>query len=419
MPTSNCTLKLAIVWEQTMWGGVDSYLAYLLQSWPSKFDEITIVTNHSNLGAERLAKLMQGKASLNLVRINSIFEPKWLNNFVVGKIASYFLLPLYFLVSIYRYVSLFKKHNFNSIVAQNGCYPGSYGVLASIVAAKIVQIPVRALVIHHCANKPEFLRYNFSAIVDKLAARSVTSVISISKATQSSLVQNSSLLQNENTHALVIYNGVPFDRKASPLLRGALDDFIKDNPSDSIIGVVGRIEPYKGHEDLIFAVAMLPAEIIKKLQVVIIGAGDVGYVRLLKRLCKELKISTRIHFLGYVEGESVEIISSLNLLLMLTRAFEGFGLSVMEAVACGVPVIATRVGAIPEILEDKLARVIDPSSVTEIASALVDYFNNTDDWKGRANLARNSLQEMSSQRMSLEYRTHLCRTLLLSKLNAK
>jgi glycosyltransferase involved in cell wall biosynthesis len=415
---SDPKMKIAIVWEQTMWGGVDNYLAYLLDAWPNKFDEITIFVNESNIGMVRLKNILGNRVNFRVVCVKSLFDSNLLNSNLMVKITKYLLLPLYFLITINRYKSIFKKNKFNILLAQNGCYPGSYGVLASIIAAKLTAIPVRALVIHHCANGPEFLRHNFSVLVDRFVGRAVTSVITISKATQDTLINRTSLFNDENTHAIVIHNGVPFIDKGSSLeSKAVLGDLRNSDGGNILVGMMGRIEPYKGHEDAIFAFSELPQDVLKQIKLVFIGIGDFNYINRLVRLCKELEISSKVFFLGYVEGESVNLISNLDLLLVATRSFEGFGLSAAEAVSCGVPIIATRVGALPEIFSEKYFRLINPSSSKEISLAIEDFVSNVKDWKSRAYIAKHNSQYLSSSRMAQEYRTHLYQSSQVGKIS--
>jgi glycosyltransferase involved in cell wall biosynthesis len=74
-------------------------------------------------------------------------------------------------------------------------------------------------------------------------------------------------------------------------------------------------------------------------------------------------------FLGYVPDEDLPGLYSGAVCFVMPSLFEGFGLTVLEAMACGAPVIAARAGALPEVTKDA-AMLIDPTSVSGIAQAL-------------------------------------------------
>ena len=66
-------------------------------------------------------------------------------------------------------------------------------------------------------------------------------------------------------------------------------------------------------------------------------------------------------FTGYIEEDSISIVSRLDLLVSVTRTFEGFGLSIAEAMSVGTPVLCTKVGAIPEYLNNENSTLIEPT----------------------------------------------------------
>jgi glycosyltransferase involved in cell wall biosynthesis len=89
--------------------------------------------------------------------------------------------------------------------------------------------------------------------------------------------------------------------------------------------------------------------------------GGVGPEReSLERLCGELGLGPRVRFLGRVPDDQLpDLLRAADLFVLPTRSMEGFGLVTIEALACGVPVVATNTGATPEILAP-----IDPGLLT-------------------------------------------------------
>jgi len=78
----------------------------------------------------------------------------------------------------------------------------------------------------------------------------------------------------------------------------------------------------------------------------------------------------RIHLLGRVEEQDMPVIYSLSDFVIYLSLFEGFGLPVLEAMSCGVPVMASNISSIPEVTGDH-ALLVDPNSIESIAAGFL------------------------------------------------
>jgi glycosyltransferase involved in cell wall biosynthesis len=127
-----------------------------------------------------------------------------------------------------------------------------------------------------------------------------------------------------------------------------------DTPVNSIdILCVGRLVPHKGHSVLLDAVSMLPGN--KSWRLVIAGNGPL-YKDLID-LCEEKNIKKNVQFKNDISREELEREyekAALFVLPSLERidGVEGFGIVLLEAMAYGVPIIASCVGGVPEVLDD-------------------------------------------------------------------
>jgi glycosyltransferase involved in cell wall biosynthesis len=123
-----------------------------------------------------------------------------------------------------------------------------------------------------------------------------------------------------------------------------------------VIGTVGRLEPVKGHSDLLKAFARLSPH-DPRLHLVIIGSG---YLR--ERIEEEVKtlgLSARVNVLGWVD-ELVPHIAALDI-FGLASHYEGLSVVLLEALALGVPVVTTRVGGTQDIIEHNVTGVFAPA----------------------------------------------------------
>ncbi|MDX2257131.1 MAG: glycosyltransferase family 1 protein [Pseudanabaenaceae cyanobacterium bins.39] len=130
---------------------------------------------------------------------------------------------------------------------------------------------------------------------------------------------------------------------------------------------VGRYDPYKNISRLISAFADLPSR--DEYQLWLSGPNDPRYVPALKQQAQDLGIEERVKFLGYVGYDDLPRLIGGAIALVFPSLWEGFGLPVLEAMACGTPVITSNLSSLPEVTGDA-AILIDPYQVAEIADAM-------------------------------------------------
>jgi glycosyltransferase involved in cell wall biosynthesis len=142
------------------------------------------------------------------------------------------------------------------------------------------------------------------------------------------------------------------------------------SPETLVIGSVANIAPKKGYDVLIRAVAKARGE-IDDLACLLIGADDHGMRAGLERLGDSLGLDGRLRFAGFQE-EVVPYLDAMDL-FVLASVDEGFGIVLLEAMACGRPVIATVVDGPPEIVEDgRSGLLVPPGDPEALAKALVE-----------------------------------------------
>ena len=411
----NKVKKIGILWEQTQYGGVDSYLAYLLSS--SVFDNVEIVlfTNTSNQGLSRLQKILK-KDFPNENRIKKIVLFRSFNsiqsNFFLFKILIILFKPLLFLLSIPQTYFLIKNYKFDVFLGQCGGYGDFRTEMAGLFASRFCMVPVRSLVIHHECIPSNYWSF-FLQMINNFISQCATSIITVSEATKKSLINKSNLFNRYTSmKSLVIYPGYPIN-KIDSTQDNFLDNFKSQFREEDIkIGMLSRIDSYKGHEDLIFAASNIPYEIRKKIKFFFLGSGSEEEVIRLKIIIKNLKLEEYFIFTGFLDSSSLSIVRKLDLLVSLTRNFEGFGSSVAEAMSVGTPVLCTNVGAMNEYLNKSYVGLIKPNNINDIVTSLIDFLNNQEKWNIRAVKAKEYIiKEFNSDKISKEYIDHFERTL--------
>jgi glycosyltransferase involved in cell wall biosynthesis len=140
--------------------------------------------------------------------------------------------------------------------------------------------------------------------------------------------------------------------------------------------VTRNLEPIYGLETAIRAVALVRAK-LPTIRLKIAGSGPQGEE--LKRLVASLGLENEVSFLGRLDrAEIVALYHSAHAMLNPTRV-DNMPNSVLEALACGVPVISTNVGGVPYIVEDgRTALLVTPGSEEEMAQAILRLCKDTE-----------------------------------------
>ncbi len=161
-----------------------------------------------------------------------------------------------------------------------------------------------------------------------------------------------------------------------PMDRSAARHRIGAGADDSLILFVGRFAPEKGLDRLLHAVARLKH--IPRLRLMVVGGdGERNPAhRRMADLALACGITDRVAFIGRVEQGELPWYYSAADLLALPSSYESFGMVALEALACGTPVAATRVGAMERLLRDarngRLAPDFNPVSLADAIENLLE-----------------------------------------------
>ncbi len=162
------------------------------------------------------------------------------------------------------------------------------------------------------------------------------------------------------------YN-IPADKITPVLLAYNPKDFRFLNlPSSNYFLYIGRHDPYKNLPRLIDAFAGLQKH---ECELWIAGSPDGRYTPLLQAQVNHLGLSQRVKFLDYIPYEQLPIIINQAIALVFPSLWEGFGLPVLEAMACGTPVITSNLSSLPEVAGDA-ALLVNPYNTGEITEAM-------------------------------------------------
>jgi len=206
-------------------------------------------------------------------------------------------------------------------------------------------------------------------------ARRLAAVLTSSEASRAAIARDFGV-RAERIHD--VRNGVELSAPGAPRRR----------PAQSELLFVGRCgDPNKGLEFLLQALALLPHDVTLRV------LDDFPGFTPLERTLRELHLETRVRFSGKVSAQELERAYRGAAAVVLPSLFEGFGLPAIEALAVGTPVVASRAGALPELIEEAGAgRLVPPRDRAALAKAIAEALEHWDAAHAEALAARPRLE---------------------------
>ena len=170
----------------------------------------------------------------------------------------------------------------------------------------------------------------------------------------------------------VIPSGIDF----TPFETAGPRDFLRREfgfaPDEFLVGIVAALEDHKGHTYLIEASKIVRQQ-APKVRFIVVGSGSLRMD--LDRQAKDLGVEDIVFFLGF-RDDVPRILASLDM-FVLSSHHEGMGSSLLDALASRLPVVATRAGGIPEVIEDReTGLLVPPRDPAALAGAILELYRD-------------------------------------------
>ncbi len=170
----------------------------------------------------------------------------------------------------------------------------------------------------------------------------------------------------------VVPNGVPLEEEPPQERVSALRDSLRLGRDSRVVGTVGSLYPVKGHRYLIDAA---PRVVLRFPHAVFLIVGRGGLQEELEAQAHRVGVAPRLRFLGH--RDDVRHLLAICDVFVLPSLSEGMPLALLEAMAAGVPVVATRVGGVSEVMEDgKTGLLVPPGDSHALAESIVTLLDN-------------------------------------------
>lgn len=371
-------------------GGQGVYIKHLSKALADEGHRVDVISGPPYPHLDENVRLIK-MPSLDLYHPDHLFRPEKVRD-LLNPINMYEFLnvctgsfpePFTFGERVYSYL---RKHkNEYDIVHDNQCLSYGIGRLARKVMPTIVTIhhPITVdrqedyKVAKTIRQKFRVYRWYTFIRMQLKVARQFSHIITVSEFTKKDIAKEFGLDQNKFR---VVHNGIN-NEFFYPKQNGP-------RPENSLIVTNSADTPLKGLNFLLEAVARVRRE--RHLTLTVIGQPKKDGI--IENLVKELKLGDIVRFTGRIENEEFADYYAKSTLAVVPSLYEGFGIPAAEAMACGVPLISTSGGALPEVVGDA-GLVVPPADATALAQAITRLLDSAEE---RKKLAQAGLERVNS-----------------------
>ncbi|MEM3823676.1 MAG: glycosyltransferase family 4 protein [Candidatus Bathyarchaeia archaeon] len=169
----------------------------------------------------------------------------------------------------------------------------------------------------------------------------------------------------------VLYNGVDINRFKPSASKKDIKQFLGLSKDSFIVLTVRRLV-YKNGIDLLLESARVAVEKNPKLLFLVAGGGP-DFERISLKI-REFKLEKNFKLLGFVSDELLPLYyNASDVFVLPSKSGEGMPLVLLEAMACGLPIIATNVGGVPEIVNKNCGKIVPSDDATALAEAVLEF----------------------------------------------
>ena len=226
--------------------------------------------------------------------------------------------------------------------------------VVGMLAAALARIPVRIVTRHHSDYHTRIHR-DWHVRLDRMCTRLATVVIAVSEHTRDHMIAAERAPAGK---IVTILNGIDFDRvrPSSPAAAGRVRGEFSAGEARLLL-VPARLHPEKGHSHLFRA---LPELRRRAAPFLVLLAGEGSFESQYRQEVWALGCEDVVRFLGF-RRDLPDLMTAADVVVLPSVA-EAFGLVLAEALYLGIPVVATRAGGIPEIVDDGIDGVLVPAA---------------------------------------------------------
>ena len=352
-------MKICFFTENYYKGGLDTFLINLINAWPDVNDQLTLVCNGTHAGLDTITE--KTNRPLEIKRYYRLFTSaiaqghstlSWGQSFPVraffGLARRFLQYPILFPWYIFTLMFFFRRNDYDRLMVVNGGYPASLLGRSAVIAWGFAGKKSHAILnIHSIAIiSPSYAKF-FEDLIDQWVIRFSGHVVSVSKVCLNSLSKRTAFLACSKLS--YIHNGI---EDPAIYIRSNFEK-VHTQSKEQYCLMLATYHSYKGHFYLLQAFKSV-LEDFPNVRLKIHGHGLPEEKKQVADEIVRLKLENEVS-LGDFMPQTAALLAGASVLVVPSQAYESFGLTIIEAMAFGVPVVTTDVGGMPEVLGDSKA----------------------------------------------------------------
>ena len=218
-------------------------------------------------------------------------------------------------------------------------------------------------------------------------------------------IEESRFLKKYRDKIVVIPNGINIEEFDIPYPKEECREKSGLPLNENVILFVGVIHSHKGPDVLIKAMPKIIKEVSNTKSIFVGKEGEKGNLEGLEKLSKKLGVKKNIKFAGFVEGGLKPLYYKAADVFCLpsTTSHESFGIVNLEAMACGVPIVASKIGGVPDIVkEGENGLLVPPRDPEALAEAIIYLLKSEGVREKMGKDAREKIKDYSWERIAEE-----------------
>lgn len=341
-------MRVALFVEIYQCGGIETFIVNLVNAWPSPEDSFVLVANATYPGLTAIESRLTRPCEV--VRYEAISNPDlagmggWVN--MLKRLMSPATRYLGMALRIPQFRAILRGTGADVLMIINGGYPGGDRCrVAGIAWRTLGHRPKSVHNFHNLAAGIPWYLWLQETLVDQVLSRVTHRFVTVSQAAAKSIVARPTILRAGLTS--FIHNGLA-TTLVPPGARQRVRNELGVQQAVPVCLMMGTYEPRKGHQFLFQAFKQV-LKSVPDARLVVCGFGFPYEVARVEAYRQELGLEDSVHLLGFRSDVS-SLLASADVLLVASQEYESFGLTSVEAMAQRIPVVATDVGGIPEVV---------------------------------------------------------------------
>ena len=375
--------RLLAFTQSVRFGGDDAVLLELIRAWPGG-DLWTVVLNRSHPGRAVYETELAGRAELALADIAADGEAAAPST----------------LGAAIRLRGLFRVARPDSVLVSSGGFPPTPVTLGALIAARRAPVSRLTLAVHNEPNSSSGLRALWRDWRGRFAARLCDALVSVS----ADCATKVSAACGRPVRAIL--NGCA--ERAPTDDPSALRRELGAPPGAALIGAIGNLEERKGFRALLEAFQSLAAKRPDVWLAVIGAPAETAEEAALRALATDPALGGRARIVGY-RPRAWRFAAAFDVCAIPSLRRESFGLAALDAMRAGKPVVASRVGGLPEVVADgETGILVPPGDAVALAETLGSLLDDPARARALGEAGRRRAASLfSAERMAADYRTVL------------